>query len=61
MNDIQIGDILNMYVEYYKEFRQLQLLYIPLQPGHPWVVKDVLDGKKWTIPPSPTFSRTVTR
>ena len=61
MNDIQLGDIITMFVPHYKEVRQLQLLYIPLQPGQPWAVKDVLDGKKWTIPPSQNFSRTMTR
>ena len=60
--DIQLGDHIKVPIQYHQgQLRTVELVYIPLQPGHPWVVKDVLDGKKWTIPPSPMFSRTMTK
>jgi len=52
MNDIQIGDIIKVLD------RQVQILYIPQHPQEPWVVKDVLDGKKWRIHTQGPFTRT---
>lgn len=61
IHDIQTKDIIKHYNEHYKELRQSQILFIPTEPGQPWVVKDVLDGKKFRLWTSGIITKTMVR
>jgi len=61
MRDIQLQDIIEMPIPrtdtpglafeppFESERKQVQILYIPIRPNHPWVVREVLNGRKWRV------------
>ena len=62
MSDIQVGDIIEVYNEHYGEMGQYQILFIPTEPGQPWVVKEVEgEYRKWRLWTQGQIIKTFTR
>lgn len=62
MKDIQVGDTITVYNEFYKASGDYKILFIPAEPGVPWVVRELFEpNRKWRLWTEGLITKTFTR